>query len=89
MILLPILINRLWIDFAAYGLRFCRLYRLRIDFLLPITPTDVPPAPPLSDDGAEVAETMGLYLLSKVVKIFPKSGLYRDGIFRNLKYLET
>ena len=31
-----------------------------------------------SEDGAEVAETVGLYLLSKVVKIFPNSGLYRD-----------
>ena len=31
-----------------------------------------------SPDGAEVAEFVGLYLLSKVNKILPESGLYRD-----------
>ena len=31
-----------------------------------------------SPDGAEVAEFVGLYLLSKVSKILPESGLYRD-----------
>ena len=31
-----------------------------------------------SPDGAEVAEFVGLYLLSKVIKILPESGLYRD-----------
>ena len=31
-----------------------------------------------SPDGAEVAEFVGLYLLSKVTKILPNSGLYRD-----------
>ena len=29
-----------------------------------------------SPDGAEVAEFVGLYLLSKVIKILPESGLY-------------
>ena len=31
-----------------------------------------------SPDGAEVAEFLGLYLLSLVNKVFPDSGLYRD-----------
>ena len=31
-----------------------------------------------SPDGAEVAEFVGLYLLSLVTKVFPDSGLYRD-----------
>ena len=31
-----------------------------------------------SPDGAEVAELVGLYLLNKVKKVLPNSGLYRD-----------
>ena len=47
---IKIKINRLWINFAAYGLIFCRLCRLWIDFLPPMPPTEEPPSPPHLND---------------------------------------